>query len=165
MQISPISDICANIFDLNRACIFPPVPEPLNATASYPRIMTMSTADKAAWKEMLASSRGNHRLTTALQTDFGVYFIAKGTPLGEIGTSPPSGAGRALEQYVAGITDDADIGNFGRFMENEPTTGAGSGSLGPSRIADALVAPGRWHVRSERYEVDARISLYRSADR
>jgi hypothetical protein len=80
----------------------------------------------------------------------GTYFIAKGTPLGEIGTSPPSG-GRALEQYVAefeayakaaGITDDADIGNFGRFMENEPTTGAGSGSLGPSRIADALVAGG-----------------------
>ena len=103
--------------------------------------MTMNTADKEAWKEMLASDRGNRRLTTALRTDLGTYFIAKGTPLGEIGTSPPSG-GRALEQYVAefeayakaaGITDDADIGNFGRFMENEPTTGAGSGSLGPSK--------------------------------
>ena len=45
---------------------------------------------------MLASSRGNRRLTTALWTDLGLYFIAKGTPLGEIGTSPPTSGGRAL---------------------------------------------------------------------
>ena len=85
-----------------------------------------------------------------------LYFIAKGTPLGEIETSPPSG-GRAMTQYIAefetyvkaaGITDEADVGNFGRFMENEPTTGAGTRSLGPSRIADALVAG--WYDRSER---------------
>ena len=45
-----------------------------------------------------------------------------------------------MTQYVAefeayakavGITDEADVGNFGRFMENEPTTGTGSGSLVP----------------------------------
>ena len=65
MQISPISEISANIFDLDRACI-PPRFQNLCATTSYPRIMAMSTADKEAWKEMLASSRGNRRLATAL---------------------------------------------------------------------------------------------------
>ena len=64
----------------------------------------------------------------------------------------------------AGISDLADIGNFGRFMENEPSTGGGSGSLGHSRIADALVATGLTINSEQRAAIEATFIAVQSGE-
>ena len=111
--ISPISTVPA--FSLEyRAPLLP---------QAYPRIMTMSPADQETWKEMLASSRGNRRLTTTLKKENGSLLHREEHTAGPGGDRnitaewwPCTGALEyvaELEAYVkvAGIADEADIGN------------------------------------------------------